>query len=106
MKHLAGSIGAFVQNFVEEKKTFHITSNDMKTITHKIYGKEIKIEEGINETTYEYYVEKDDSQELQESVEEAIERGYLGHWSYGDILKDLCNRGLLEKGDYFIYYTW
>lgn len=103
MEYLANTMTAFVQGFVETKTTYHLTIQDMLKITEKVYGKSIQMEEGINETTYEYKViAKDCNYEHQQDMKE----GYVGHWSYGKILEDLCYRKLLEPGDYFIRFTW
>ena len=102
MKQLAGSIGAFVQDLIEEKKTFHMTLQSFSEITKVVYGGAITLAERQNYTTYEYEVQENKAE--VEEIEEAVDSGIID--SLKTILDDLCIKGFIEEGSYFIRNEW
>ena len=95
------SLVNFVQSMVVVKPTFHITGKDMEEITKKVYGKEIKVFVELQGAVYSYTV-KNDNKNFKDSVEYGLFYGQVYHMFYGDILNDLCNKGLLESGEYYL----
>lgn len=95
-----------VQGYVTTEKTFHIDAFDMEEITEAVYGTRIEMLESNNDTTHEYHVAPTVSERDQIRLDNSIIGGYLDYNSYGIILNDLCKRGLLEPGHYFLRMSW
>jgi uncharacterized protein YgbK (DUF1537 family) len=95
-----------VQTFVETKKTFHIDAFDMEDITEAVYGVRIEMLESANDTTHEYTVKNTVDKHDESYLKKAIADGHMAHWQYGVILSDLCRKGLLEPGEYFLRMSW
>lgn len=95
-----------IQSCVSIKSTYHIDSFDMKTITQKVYGKRIEVGESPNDTTHEYDVDGVIEDYDEEELQEAINTSYMAAWQYGLIFNDLCRKGYLDKGEYFMRVSW
>ena len=96
----------FVQSFIEQEKTFQINAFDLEKITKTVYGKSIEMLESPNDTTHEYTVSASVDNNSQETLENAIKNGYLEYWQYSCILDNLCQKGLVESGKYFVRMSW
>ena len=96
----------FVQSFIEQEKTFQLDAFDLEKITKTVYGKSIEMLESPNDTTHEYTVSTNADKDSQQTLEKAITNGYLEYWQYDCILDDLCKKGLLETGEYFVRMSW
>lgn len=92
----------FVQSMVVVRPAFHIFGKDMDDITEKVYGKKIKIGSALNGEVYQYNVKKEDSDDIKDTVEYGLNYGEVYQLFYGRILNDLCNKDLLEPGQYYI----
>jgi hypothetical protein len=96
-----------LQAFVTPQHTFHIDAFDLQEITQLVYGKEIEMLESPNDTTHEYTAQAGALEAYdQKALDEAIECGSLECWQYRVILNDLCNKGYLTAGEYFIRMSW
>lgn len=95
-----------IQSFVETKKTFHIDAFDMEDITESVYGVRIEMLESPNDTTHEYSVDANLDNYDQEKLDNAIKNGHMAHYLYGVILSDLCKKGYIEAGEYFLRMSW
>lgn len=96
----------FVQSFIEQEKTFQINAFDLEKITKTVYGKSIEMLESSNDTTHEYTAKAHIDQSDKETLEKAINSGHLEYWQYGCVLDDLCHKGLVETGKYFVRMSW
>lgn len=96
------SLVDFVQSMVVVKPSFHITSKDIQEITKKVYGKEIKVSVAFERKVYHYTVNKQEQEELKDCVDYGLFHGNIYHMYYGNILNDLCNKGLLDAGEYYL----
>lgn len=95
-----------IQSFVSTKKTFHIDAFDMEEITQLVYGKSIEMLESANDTTHEFSVSANSAYHDKETLKKAVEEGSLEYYQYGTILDDLCSKGYLEAGEYFLRMSW
>lgn len=95
-----------IQTFVDKKLTFHINDFRMEDITNLVYGKRIPILESPNDTSHKYTVTKQLDEYDQETLDKAIRRGGLECWQYDVILKDLCAKGYIDPGEYFLRVSW
>ena len=95
---------SFVQSFVETKKTFHISDSDFFSITREIYGTGIEILESPNDTTHEVDVNGQDIDSID--LADAIRYSGIECWKINCVLNDLCRRGLIDTGEYFIRVSW
>lgn len=89
---------------IETKTTYHIPYRDLEQFTEQFYGKSIEIAEITNDTTYEYRVTDEEDEFAEDDVAQAIEKGYV--YNYDTILNDLCRKGHIPAGDYFIRVCW
>ena len=96
----------FVQSFIEQEKTFQLDAFDLEKITQTVYGESVEMLESSNDTTHEYTVSASVDKNSQQTLEKAIKNGYLEYWQYGCVLDDLCHKGLVETGKYFVRMSW
>ena len=96
----------FVQSFIEQEKTFQLDAFDLEKITQTVYGKSIEMLESSNDTTHEYEVKSNLDKNGQKTLAESIKNGHLEYWQYSCILDDLCQKGLIDKGKYFVRMSW
>ena len=96
----------FIQSFIAKKSTFHMNAFNLENITQVIYGKSIEMLESPNDTTHEFTVEEKQDNYKKEDLQKAIKNGYLEYWQYDCILNDLCEKGLIEPGKYFLRMSW
>lgn len=64
--------------------------------------------ESPNDTTHEFVAE-DNNNEYQwdkETVEKAVENGYMPCYQYYAFMNDLCSKGYIKPGRYFIRVSW
>lgn len=97
---------AKVQEFVSTQSTYHIDAFDMEDITEAAYGVRIEMLESPNDTTHEYQVTGNNSKYDKENLNKAISNGHMEYWNYRIILNDLCAKGVIEKGNYFLRMSW
>lgn len=97
-----------LQDYFNKKTTYHIDASDLQDLLEKVYGKRIQMTESGNDTTHEFGVEANNSEYKwdKETVEKAIEDGYMPCWQYYTILNDLCSKGHIKPGRYFIRVSW
>ena len=97
-----------LQNYFTEKVTYHISERDLEKLILKVYGKRIEITESSNDTTHEFEAEanNDEYEYDKETVEKALEDGYMPCWQYYTILNDMCTKGYIKPGRYFIRVSW
>ena len=96
----------FVQSFIKQKNTFQLSAFDLEKITKTVYGKTIEMLESPNDTTHEYTVEKKLNKQSRETLEKAIKDGNLEYWEFSCVMDDLCQKGLIEAGKYFVRMSW
>lgn len=104
---MTNSVENFQSHFTE-KTTYHISDNKLQNLLKQVYGKEIQMTESSNDTTHEFTVEANNSEYEwdKESVQEALEKGHMPCWQYYTILNDLCSKGHIKEGKYFIRVCW
>ena len=95
-----------VQSYFSKEVTFQIDGRQLEKITESVYGKRIEIIESDNDTTHSYKVETGLADYEQEKLDTAIEEGILECYEYNVILNDLCTKGLIEPGQYFVRVSW
>ena len=95
-----------VQSYIEQEKTFSIDAFDLEEITKSVYSSSIEMLESSNDTTHQYNVDTSEDEYSKKTLENAIKNGYLEHWNYSCILNNLCTKGLIEKGKYFVRMSW
>lgn len=94
----------FLKEKLETKQTYHIGYNDFLDFLEKFYGVSIELSEVNNYTTYEVKVKKQYSEVTEKNVQESVKNGYA--YDYREILEDLCYKGYIEPGSYFIRAWW
>lgn len=96
-----------IQAKIEEKSTYHMNAFRLEDITEMVYGKKIQMLESPNDTTHEYTVHGGGlGEEDQETLNDAVESGGLEDWNYDLILEDLCEKGYIKPGKYFVRMSW
>ena len=94
---------------VEQKTVFKVDYNDLDDFISEVYGHRYEIvadEELSNYSSKEFDIKKEvlddyDSKSLQEFIDDG-----KGQFNARLILIDLCNKGLIEEGDYIIKIYW
>lgn len=94
----------YLKDKLTTKTTYHIGYSDFLDFLHQFYGVNIELTEVNNYTTYEYNVKNEFTEATKKNVEEAVKNGYA--YDYRDILQDLCYKGYIEPGGYFIRAWW
>lgn len=96
-----------IQSNVWEKHTFHMNALRFREITQLVYGKSIEMLGSSNDTTHEYTVEGAGlNGDEKKNLEKAIKYGGLEERNYNLILEDLCQKGYLQPGEYFLRMSW
>lgn len=98
-----------LQEYFSQEVTYHISARDLEELLiFKVYKKRIEMTESLNDSTHEFIVEaKNDEYEYdKETVEKALQNGYMPCWQYYTILNDLCSKGHIKPGRYFIRVSW
>jgi len=94
---------------VEKKTVFKVDYNDLDDFISEVYGHRYEIvadEELSNYSSKEYHVEQEELSDYNmKSLREFTEEG-RGMYNARLILVDLCNKGLIETGDYVIDIFW
>ena len=94
---------------VEKKTVFKVDYGDLDDFISEVYGHEYEIvadEELSNYSSKEYHVEQEELSDYNmKSLREFTEEG-RGMYNARLILVDLCNKGLIETGDYVIDIFW
>jgi hypothetical protein len=91
--------------FVKEV-IFSIDSQDLEDITKQVYGFGIEMLESPNDTTHQYNIDSFLTMDEKKDVEKAIKNKSMEYWNYSVILKDLYEKGLIEKGKYLVRMSW
>lgn len=92
---------------LHEQHTYHIDAFGLEDITQMVYGKKIKMLESPNDTTHEYSIKGEGLDDYdKETLNKAIEFGGLEDWNYDLILEDLCEKGYVKPGKYFVRMSW
>lgn len=92
---------------LHEKHTYHMDAFGLEHITRMVYGNKIKMLESPNDTTHEYSITGEGLDDYdQETLNKAIKFGGLEEWNYNLILEDLCEKGYVKPGEYFIRMCW
>lgn len=94
----------FLKEKLETKQTYHIGYSDFLDFLEQFYGIVIELTEVNNYTTYEYKVKNQYDEVTEKNVQEAVKNGYA--YDYREILEDLCHKGYIEPGSYFIRAWW
>lgn len=97
-----------LQSHFTEETTYYIDAFDLEKVLEQVYGKRIEMTESSNDTTHEFNVESNNSEYKwdKEDVEKAIKQGHMPCWKYYAILNDLCSKGHIKEGKYFIRMCW
>lgn len=96
-----------IQAQVEQKSTYHINAFSLEDITNIVYGAKIQMLESPNDTTHEYNISGGGLDEYdQETLNKAILFAGLEDWNYDLVLEDLCEKGYLKPGKYFVRMSW
>jgi hypothetical protein len=94
---------------VEKKTVFKVDYGDLDDFISEVYGHEYEIvadEELSNYSSKEYHVEQEELDDYDmNSLRKFTEEG-KGQFNARLILTDLCNKGLIETGDYIIDVFW
>lgn len=93
-----------LQAQIETKQTFHISYNTLEDFTENFYGKRIELAEITNDTTYEYTVTNKPDEFAKDDMERALKKGEV--YNYDTILNDLCSKGYIAPGKYFVRVCW
>lgn len=63
--------------------------------------------ESSNDTTHSYHVEKEPVRSWnQEHLERIIKDKNCEYWKLDLVLTDMCNKGLIEPGQYLVRVSW
>ena len=96
-----------IQKKIEEKHTYHMNAFSLEDITKLVYGNKIQMLESPNDTTHEYTVHggglTDDD---QKTLTDAVTFSGLEDWNYDLVLEDLCEKGYVKPGKYFVRMSW
>lgn len=97
-----------LQDYFSEKVTYHIRERNLEELILKVYNKRLQMTESPNDTTHEFDVEanNDEYEYDKETVEKALKDGYMPCWQYYTILNDLCSKGYIKPGRYFVRVSW
>jgi hypothetical protein len=82
---------------------------DLEQLIQEVYGKEYEIvpmEEWNNDEQHSYSLKKEKLQDWEKAKLDAFLKGDCRNGSLRGILRDLCNKGELEEGDYLINVSW
>lgn len=93
-----------LKNAIETKTTHHIAYDDLEEFTEQFYGNRISLAEITNDTTYEYKVTDKEDPFGEDDMKQAIETGDV--YNYDTVLNDLCRKGYIPAGAYFIRVCW
>lgn len=68
---------------------------------------EVDLLEAGNDTDYSYGIISEPIDEYNmKYVEELLKHKGVEHWKLSTVLTDLCNKGLLEPGEYVVKVSW
>lgn len=90
-----------IQSYITTEQTFHIDAYDMENITEEVYGKMIEML-GSKNSTHQYTVKSTLSDNDNKKLQQAIKSGYLEYEYYTVILNDLCQKGYIQSGNYYL----
>ena len=93
---------------ISVRNCYYLDAYDFQAGTEMVYGRRIEIIESPNDTTHEYSDVGKSEPILfeQETLDEAIEQGYIAADHVEIVLWDLVQKGVLPAGDYFIRVFW
>lgn len=100
-----------LQNFTKQT-IVKVDYSDVEKLIFETYKQryEIMPMEEVGSSQYAAVIEKTVKPGLlTQSEEHEIEQLVLGQpqqWIFSTILKDLCNKGLIDEGDYIISVNW
>lgn len=96
-----------INKFISVQKSFEVDAFHLQQITKAVYGGAIEMLESPNDTTHEYDVSADELEEWdKEYLANAIKNKYERYFQYGVILNDMCIKGLIEPGKYYVRMSW
>ena len=97
-----------LQIHFSEQTTYHIDAFDLESLLEKVYGNRIEMTESSNDTTHKFNVEANNNEYKWDKadVEKAVQNGHLPCYQYYKILNDLCSKGHIKAGTYFIHMSW
>lgn len=104
--NISEEIKQLIQSFIKKEETFYMNAFDMEKIIESVYGVYVEMLESPNDTTHEFRVQKIMDEYDQRKVAEAIQNKSLECYKYGSILNDLCQKGLISPGKYFLNMSW
>ncbi len=91
-----------LQHHFDENITHHIYCSDLEQLTLEVYGNVIGLMSS-NDTTHEFNVGKGKDVSY---LQQGIDSGDLEDWQYDSVLNDMCDKGLIKPGLYFVRVSW
>ncbi len=95
-----------LQHRFEKKTTYQIDAFDLEALLQSVYGTRIEMLESANDTTHEFRADATVDEYEQETVQKAIKQGALECWAYGALFNDLCHKGYIKPGTYYVRMSW
>jgi len=109
----------FEENFEEydfnlkyvKKTIFHVDYNDFNKLVNDFYKPPLGYEfvadvESANDSTHEFRVRKNDLDEWDKQDIERFRNDGKYQWLAGRLLNDLCDKGIIDPGEYYIRVSW
>lgn len=90
-----------IQSYITTQQTYHIDAYDMENITEEVYGNTIEML-GSKNNTHQYTVTSSLSDSDKKTLQNAIQKGHLDYEYYRVILNDLCQKGYIQLGSYYL----
>jgi len=89
----------------EKKVIFEVDYSDMEEFINDHYGHDFELtcdQESCNDTSVSVTIKSGDLSEYAQKRVDAYKE--TGRWGFilKELMRDLCNKGLLEEGDYVI----
>lgn len=96
-----------IRSYISKQQVFYMDAYDMEEISEMVYGQRIEMLESPNDTTHQFNVTNNPLDKYeQEYVTQAVKNGHLQCWAYRYLLCDLCIKGFVEPGKYFLRMSW
>ena len=97
-------------NRITKETVFQIDDNVFDQIVNEVYGKTdfsfVASEEMSNDTAKSFDVEKEPLDKWDQEILDEFIKGNRHQWVAAIIFNDLCNKGIIEEGEYIVYVSW
>lgn len=91
-----------LQHHFDTRVTHHIDFSDLEELMKEVYGVVIEIG-SANDTTHEFSVTKTEGGDY---LKQGLEKQFLDDWMFHEVMDDMCFKGHIAPGDYYVRVSW